>query len=50
LKRLRCLRSNAEFWRIQLPRGGEFVAEFARIQGKRATGAREKPMLFLVPS
>ena len=32
---------NAEFWRIQLPRGAEFVAGFARIQ-ERATSACRK--------
>ena len=40
--------SHAEFWRIQLPRGRESVAEFARIQSARLARA-EKPTLIVVP-
>ena len=42
--------SNAEFWRIQLPRRSESVAEFARIQSGPRGGPMEKPRSFLEPS
>jgi hypothetical protein len=40
----------AEFWRIQLPRRGQSVAEFARIQSGPRDAPVEKRRLFLVPS
>ena len=43
-------RSNAEFWRIQLPRRDESVAGFARIQSMPRRVLVEEPKQFLVPT